>query len=283
MQQMRMRMAFGNRMYLAADSGWREPEFREQVARTGWTWGTSAFDFDNDGDPDIFAANGHESGESTKDYCTNFWTHDIFDGQSQPDPALNSLFGEMIQGFTQGKESWDGYQKNNLLMNRSGQGFVNVAFLMGLADEFDSRAALGADLDLDGRVDVLVVEDRGSRGQKLHIYRNQIETGNHWIGVQLQEEGGGLSPVGASVTVRTADRSQVGRVVTGETLMGQHPTTLHFGLAGAERVESIEVEWVGGVKRRLEQPEVDRYHRILGRDAAERMGGSREEPSEGRG
>ncbi|TFG93651.1 MAG: VCBS repeat-containing protein, partial [Myxococcales bacterium] len=58
-QQMRMRMAFGNRMYLASDGGWREPEFREEVARTGWTWGTTAFDVDNDGDPDLFAANGH--------------------------------------------------------------------------------------------------------------------------------------------------------------------------------------------------------------------------------
>ncbi|MCH7598659.1 MAG: CRTAC1 family protein [Myxococcales bacterium] len=266
MQEMRMRMAFGNRMYLAADSGWREPEFREQVARTGWTWGTTSFDFDNDGDPDIFAANGHESGESTKDYCTNFWTHDIFDGQSEPDPALSSMFGEMIESFTQGKESWDGYQKNHLLMNRSGEGFVNIAFLMGLADEFDSRAAVSADLDLDGRVDVIVVEDRGTKGQRLHIYRNQIETGNHWIGVQLQEEGGGLSPVGASVAVHTADRTYVGRVVTGETLMGQHPTTLHFGLAGSEQVESIEVQWVGGAKRIIENPEIDRYHLILGRE-----------------
>jgi len=279
MQEMRMRMAFGNRMYLAADGGWQEPEFRDQVARTGWTWGTTAFDFDNDGDSDIFAANGHESGESTKDYCTNFWTHDIFDGQSEPDPALNSMFGEMIEGFAEGNESWDGYQKNNLLMNINGKGFVNIAFLMGLADEFDSRAALSADLDLDGRVDVIVVEDRGDYGQKLHIYRNQIETDGHWIVIQLREEGGGLSPVGASVTVRTADRIHVGRVVVGETLMGQHPTTLHFGLAGSEQVDSIEVQWIGGVRRIIENPEVDRYHLILGRDGSEKVGRSRVGPS----
>ena len=279
MQEMRMRMAFGNRMYLASDSGWREPEFHDQVARTGWTWGTTAFDFDNDGDPDIFVANGHESGESTKDYCTNFWTHDIFDGQSEPNPALNSMFGEMIEAFVEGNESWDGYQKNHLLMNRSGKGFVNIAFLMGLADEFDSRSALSADLDLDGRVDVIVVEDRGIKGQKLHIYRNQIETENHWIGIQLQEEGGGLSPVGASVTVRTAARIHVGRVVAGETLMGQHPTTLHFGLGGLQQVDSIEVQWVGGVKRIIENPEIDRYHLILGRDGTEEVGRSRVEPT----
>jgi len=142
---------------------------------------------------------------------------------------------------------------------------------------------VSTDLDLDGRVDVIVVEDRGNKGQKLHIYRNRIDTKNHWIGVQFREAGDGLSPVGASVTVRTADRTLVGRLVTGETLMGQHPTTLHFGLAGSEQVESIEVQWVGGVKRTIENPLVDRYHLILGRDAEEQAGRSLSELAEDRG
>ncbi len=77
-----------------------------------------------------------------------------------------------------------------------------------------------------------------------------------------------MSPVGASVTVRTADRPLVGRVVVGETLMGQHPTTLHFGLAGLQQVDYIEVKWVGGQKRIVENPEIDRYHLILGREGA---------------
>ena len=261
---MRMRMAFGNRMYLAADGGvWREPEFSAQVARTGWTWGTTAFDFDNDGDADIFAANGHESGESTQDYCVNFWCHDIFDGESEPDEALGSLFAEEIVGFTTGKQSWDGYQKNHLLMNRAGSGFVNVAFLLGVADEFDSRSALSGDLDLDGRVDLVVVEDRGKDGQKLHIYRNQLETQNAWIGVRLEERGHGVSPVGASVSVRTPTHTYVGRVVTGETVVGQHAPTLHFGLAGSREVDSIEVRWPNGQTHVLRNPDLNRYHLVL--------------------
>jgi hypothetical protein len=266
MQEMRMRMGLGNRMYLAADTGWRQPDFYEQVARTGWTWGTTAFDFDNDGDPDIFAANGNESGESTKDYCTNFWTHDIFDGESEPNPALEDLFNEVGSGINVGAESWDGYQKNHLLMNLDGKAFVNVAFLLGVADEFDSRSAVSGDLDLDGRVDLVVVENDRAGGQKIHIYRNQLETGNHWIGIQLQEEGDGISPVGASVTVRTAEQTHFGRVTTGETLMGQHPTTLHFGLADSTEVESIEVEWIGGTTRVIRKPEIDRYHLIRARE-----------------
>jgi len=262
MQKMRMRMAFGNRMYLARDDGWQEPRFRAQVARTGWTWGTTAFDFDNDRDPDLFAANGHISGTSTKDFCVSFWCHDIYDGTSEPNEALGLLMGKKMKALGSGAESWDGHQKNRLLMNLAGGGFVNVAFLMGVADAFDSRSAVSGDLDLDGRVDLVVVEDHGLKGQRLHIYRNRLETGNHWIGIRLLEQGNGISPVGAVVSVHTAEQTHVGRIVTGESVMGQHSTTLHFGLGSSTRVESIEVRWPGGMTRIVRDPEIDRYHRI---------------------
>jgi hypothetical protein len=262
MQKMRMRMAFGNRMYLARDDGWHEPGFRSQVARTGWTWGTTAFDFDNDGDPDLFAANGHISGKSTKDFCVSFWCHDIYDGESEPNEALGLLMGKRMKVLDTGSESWDGHQKNQLLMNIDGDGFVNVAFLLGVADAFDSRSAVSGDIDLDGRVDLVVVEDHGLKGQRLHVYRNRLETGNHWIGIRLLEEGNGISPVGASVSVQTAEQTHVGRIVTGETVLGQHPTTLHFGLGSSTRVESIEVRWPNGMTRIVHDPKINRYHRI---------------------
>ncbi len=68
------------------------------------------------------------------------------------------------------------------------------------------------------------------------------------------------------MTVQTADRTRVARVVTGDTLMGQHSTTLHFGLGDETQVEAIEVHWVSGTSRRLEDPAIDRYHRIRGRE-----------------
>ena len=261
--EMRMRMGFGNRLYVARDDGWHETDFAHQVARTGWTWGTTTFDFDNDGDPDLFAANGHQSGESTEDYCSNFWSHDLYDGASEPDPTLASLFAEESQGLRSGEESWDGYQKNHLLMNRRGEEFVDVAFLLGVADQFDSRSAVSADLDRDGRVDLLVTEHLGAEGETLHIYRNRLDTGKAWIGVELREQGNGVSPVGASVTVRANGRTQIGRVVTGETLMGQHATTLHFGLGDADQVETIEVRWPNGATRILRDPPLNDYHLVL--------------------
>jgi len=260
--EMRMRMAHGNRLYVARDDGFHEPDFSGDIARTGWTWGTTSFDFDNDGDPDLFAANGHQSGESTEDYCSTFWSHDLYDGASEPDASLQDLFSEESLGLRTGQESWDGYQKNHLLMNLDGDGFVDVAFLLGVADQFDSRSAVSADLDRDGRVDLLLTEHLGDEGEKLHIYRNVLDTKNSWIGVDLRKEGSGTSPIGASVIVRTTTRIHVGRVVTGESLMAQHATTLHFGLGEAEGVESIEVRWPSGASRVLRRPEPNRYHRI---------------------
>jgi hypothetical protein len=154
-------------------------------------------------------------------------------------------------------------------MNRDGTGFINVAFLLGVADQFDTRSALSEDLDADGLVDLIVVEDNGAKGQKLHVYRNRLQSENSWVGVRLVEEGGGISPVGAAIVVRTPDRKYVQNVLTGETLMGQHSTTLHFGLGRAEKIESIEVRWINGSTRTLDDPEMNRYHSIFSRNASD--------------
>jgi hypothetical protein len=267
LDRMRSRMAYGNRMYLARDDGYHEPDFADQVARTGWTWGTTAFDFDNDGDRDLFAANGHVSGESTEDYCSTFWTHDIYDGDSEPDPTLESVFSLASEDLLLGRMSWDGHQKNRLLMNLGGEGFADVAFLVGVADAFDSRAAVSDDLDLDGRVDLVVVEDHGQGGQRLHVYRNRLPEPGAWIGVQLREQGGGISPVGAKVVVTTPEQTHVARIATGETVMGQHSNTVHFGLGQSKSVSAIEVHWVSGPRVVIEEPELGRYHRVEAPDS----------------
>lgn len=263
--EMRMTMAYGNRMYLnQGDGHYRQPEFKDRVARTGWTWGTTSLDFDNDGDVDIFVANGHSSGESTKDHCTHFWCHDIYNPLSQPDRAMHEVFQTVHQGYFDKSESWDGYQKSNLLMNLEGKDFTNVAFLMGVADEFDGRAALSEDIDRDGRVDLLVVEDRWRAGQILHVYRNVMETGNRWVGLTVMESPG-RSPLGAVVTALLGNGKRAVKVVaSGESIHGQHSSTVHFGLgSGSEtKVEAIEVQWPDGHSRRLEAPELERYHLV---------------------
>ena len=215
---MRSRMGYGNRMYLANGSRFTEPAFRDQVARTGWSWGSTAFDFDNDGDRDIYIANGHSSGKSTKDHCTHFWCHDIYEGNSKPNAATHELFQDVLSGYFDRSESWDGYQKNALLMNQNGQHFESIAFLMGVGQEFDGRAVVSDDVDADGRVDLLVVEDRWNSGQKLHIYQNRLANDNHWIGVRLTDQDRGRSVIGCRVTLSCDDYVTSHDVVVGDSI-----------------------------------------------------------------
>lgn len=260
--KMRMTMAYGNRMYVSRSPGkFTQPKFKDQVARTGWTWGTTTLDFDNDGDDDLFVANGHSSGESTKDHCTHFWCHDIYKPLSKPDRAMHEVFQEIHKGYFDKSESWDGYQKSHLLMNTDGQRFHNIAFLMGVADEFDGRAALSDDIDGDGRMDLLVVEDRWRDGQTLHVYRNILENDHRWIGFRLADAPG-RSPIGAQVELQTSAGTQVHVIAAGETIHGQHRPMAHFGLGKSAEVEEVRLYWPNGGEQTLEKPAINRYHAI---------------------
>ena len=260
--QMRKHMGYGNRMFLWRDGKFVKAPFNDQVARTGWSWGASSFDFDNDGDKDIFVANGHYSGKSTQDYCSSFWRHDIYD-EGKENAAKDVMYQKSSKRLREANISWNGYEHKVLLMNQQGKGFTNIAYLMGLAFEYDGRAVVADDLDADGRVDLLVVEYHteglGKDSYTLHVYKNVFDDAGHWLGVRLSDHGPGLSPIGATVTVKGPAGTQMTRLVTGDSFSSQHSTTVHFGLGGVSSVDKIEVRWPNGVTSVVKRPVVDQY------------------------
>ena len=265
-QRARMLMGYGNRMLLSGAKGLEQAAFNNQVARTGWSWGCTALDFDNDGDRDLYIANGNISSKSCKDYCTTFWRHDIFDANSKNNDGLKLFFTENHRQMK--TVSWNGYEHNVLYMNEGGRGFANVAWLMGMAHEYDSRSIVSNDLDADGRPDLLVVEQRWLPGSReafrhyIHVLQNQWPGKTRWIGAHLADGGPGFSPIGAMVTLRTSAGAQVVPVVTGDSFAAQHAPTVHFGLGDAT-VESLEVRWPNGRVTRLEKPSAGKYHHLV--------------------
>ena len=264
LQKMRPVMGYGNRMYLdTGNKSYAIPKFNDQVARTGWSWGCSSFDFDNDGDRDIYVSNGHRSGKSCQDYCTTFWRHDIYLKPEGFDKDVSAMFNAINGDLNSGKISWNGYEHNKLLMNRSGTSFIDVAWLMGVAFEADSRAVVSDDFDGDGRVDLLVTEYK-IRGNwdsyRLKVLRNTIETDHHWVGVRLRDSAEGGSTIGAIVTVKAAGRTHTDRVVTGDSYTAQHASGVHFGLGNTDQIDSLTVQWSDGRTATVDHPEIDRYY-----------------------
>ena len=263
----RVDMGYGNRVYVLRSGNWVKPSFADQLAETGWSWGTTAFDFDNNGAVDVYVANGHISGESIEDYDSHIWTHDIYLGSSHEDPRLLVYFSKPFAGVNMGKTSSNGYQHDVLFMDVGTNEYVNVAFLMGVAHEEDCRAVVSADLNNDGKLDLVFTEGQWFGGphtgrNRLHIHLNQLETQNHWVGVKLGSDRPGVSPIGAKVWVKTDHRTYVAQIVTGDSYQSQHPNTVHFGLGKTAYVQEITVRWPNGQTQTLKAPVVNQYHRF---------------------
>lgn len=258
--RMRPAMGFGNRLFVWRSGRFEQTAVRDQVARTGWSWGAVSLDFDNDGDRDIYVGNGHISGPSARDYCSHFWRHDIYSATSQPNPVWEELFQEEQQAFAQ-SGSWNGYEHNVLLANLGDRGFANWGFLLGVACEFDTRSVVSHDIDEDGRVDLLVVQNSRGSPPILHVFRNHLESNHRWIAVRLEDRPG-RPALGTFVRVIHSGRSQVRAVVSGDSFTAQHPAILHFGLGNSNQVEQIEVHFTDGTLKSIVNPALDQVHPI---------------------
>jgi len=253
--EMRSVMGYGNRMYMAKpDQGFVEPKFRESVRNTGWSWGATSFDFDNDGDEDIYVGNGHVTGKTTEDYCTSFWCRDIYllpgVEQAQMESYLESI--PNLQNM-----SWDGYQANSLLVNQSGKGFQSFSYMLDVGFDYDTRQVVAADLDLDGRVDLVLTRQQAD----VIIYRNVLKEAaeREWIGVTLSGTPT-VSPLGAVIELDTAQGMRRATVVSGDSYICQHPAQKHFGIEPGNKVKSITVVWPDGSRTVKQDPEPRHYY-----------------------
>src|SRR6266508_893 len=255
----------GNRLYIGQrGGGFRQGTLGDSIARSGWSWGCSAFDFDNDGFPDVYIANGHETKQSVRDYETEFWLHDTYVSSSKEDPVLQAYFGAKMSRTRGRGYSFGGYERNRLYLNQQGASFLEAGHLLGVALEEDSRDVVADDLDGDGGVDLLVTtfEEWPKAKQTLFIYKNAFPHRGNWIGFRFREEGGGVSPVGVQVTLRAGGHSTLRQIVTGDSYRSQHAATVHFGLGNIAQVESVEVRWMNGRELVLHQPGINQYHRL---------------------
>jgi enediyne biosynthesis protein E4 len=259
-------MTSGNRLLLMqAKGGFTRTALNDSVAHSGWSWGCSAFDFDNDGFPDLYIANGHESRATVRDYDPEFWLHDIYVGNSSDNLVASAYFqGKSASTRGQG-DSYGGYEKNRLFWNRQGARFIEVGYLFGVGLEQDSRNVVAEDLDGDGRVDLLVTtfEVWPEAVQTLRIFRNELGDSAHWVGVRSRDEAGRGLPPGTKVTLRHPHGLSVQQQITGDSHRVQRSGLIHFGLGTAGHADRLEIMLPNRhAPIRLPVPTIDRYGHV---------------------
>jgi hypothetical protein len=264
-RRIRSRLACGNRLLLARpEEGFMTTPLNDSVAHTGWSWGCGAFDFDNDGFPDVYIANGHESRATVHEYEPEFWLHDIYIAGSTNDRARDLYFQSKFTRTRGRGQSYGGYEINRLYLNNEAASFLEAGHLMGVGLEQDCRNVVADDLDGDGKMDLLVTtfEVFPQPKQTLRVYRNILTDSGNWIGFRFRESVGGLSPACTSVTIHYGQHSATRQIVTGDSYRCQSANTLHFGLGTAVQVDSAEIIWPNGSQSHLSQPKLNQYHLV---------------------
>jgi hypothetical protein len=133
------------------------------------------------------------------------------------------------------------HDPNNLLMQQADGTFREAAAEAGVATGERSRGAALADLNGDGRLDIVVVNRRAP----LELWQNVTEGAGRWLAVEPLQEGPNRRAVGAWVEVRAGGRVQARELTVGGGHAGGQAGPLHFGL-GSETAAEVRVIWPDG-------------------------------------
>ena len=97
----------------------------------------------------------------------------------------------------------------------------------------------------------------GNFGQQARLFKNMCTEGNHWLRVHLQGNASGTDGLGAKIEVKAGGKTQVRKVVSGASFMGQNMLDAQFGIGEADEIVSVTVYWPSGRVQRLTDVEVD--------------------------
>jgi hypothetical protein len=190
-------------------------------------WGLKFFDYNNDGEIDLFLANGH------------------------PDDMIDTV-------STQVK-----YKEPLLLFQHDGNRLRNISDKAGpiFSKQFPARGLAIGDYNNDGRADVLVANNGGAPV----LLRNNAGRENHWLGIKLQGVKCNRDAIGAILSWSIGGKKKQKLKTSGGSYLSSHDPREMIGLGKAIKLEWLEIKWPapsGKVERFTDVP-IDRYITIV--------------------
>jgi enediyne biosynthesis protein E4 len=188
-------------------------------------WGTTFFDMENDGWPDLFVACGH-----------------VY-------PQMDNAKGSAA------------YAQPMLLHRNLHNGtFEEVSKPAGLADMplKSRRGTAFGDIANNGNVDIVVL----NVGDPPSLLLNQNKSANHRVLFRLVGTTSNRAAIGARVTVHSAGMTQFDEVRGGASYLSQNDLRLHFGLGASAKMDVVEVRWPTGRTGSFKDVAADKIYTI---------------------
>ena len=188
-------------------------------------WGLKFFDYDNDGDPDLFLVNGH------------------------PDDMIDSRVPRVK------------YREEMLLFENSGRSFKDVSAVAGpvFKKTFSGRGMAVGDFDNDGDPDVLT----SNNGEPPLLLKNQGGNRNNWVGLNLVSVKSNSSAVGAVITWQVGTLRRTRLKTGGGSYLSSHDPREILGLGSAAKIDFVEIRWPSGKTDRLTNLPLNTYSKVV--------------------
>lgn len=262
-----------------AEEGWQRLRI--------WGMGIASYDLGFDGYPDYFLTSmadnklqrlvRPETGELLPRYDDIAFAKGVtahrpyVGGEIQPSTAWHAQFEDvnndgLIDLFVAKGNVWempDFAQKdpNNLLIQKPDGTFLEAGDTAGVASMSTGRGAALADFNLDGLVDLVVV----NRHDKMQIWRNASPDAGRWVQVKIEQPGPNRDAIGAWIEVRRGDVTMRREATSGGGHVSGQTGWWHFGLGDLDEAE-IRVIWPDGSEGDWARVSADGFY-VLARDA----------------
>ena len=188
-------------------------------------WGMGIYDFDNDGNKDLFFATSHFP--SSGPYAS-----------SASETA------------------------NHVLLNGGNGGFSDVSKDAGKSFQQSAlyHGAVFADFDNDGRLDVLVT----AAGSSARLFRNVSSEAGNWVAFRLQGTKSNHDGIGASVRITLPNGGmQYNRVTTSVGYASSSEPLVRFGLGPYQVIPEVQIRWPSGRVQALKDVKPGIVHTVI--------------------
>ena len=151
---------------------------------------------------------------------------------------------------------------NNLLLQSVNGKFIEVGDKAGIASFATARGAQMVDFNLDGKLDLVVV----NRRENAKIWRNNSKALGHWIEVKLEQASPNVDAIGAHIEIKRGDKIMSREITVGGGHASDSNGWRHFGLGDGAEAE-LRVVWPDGKMDEWQKLASDQFY-VLKRDQA---------------
>lgn len=266
------RHARGNALYRNSGNGTFENVGHHAGVEMGrWSWSADFFDFDHDGYSDLYVSNGYLSGPEKYDLASFFWRQVVAKSPEDANAAPAYERGwNAINELVRSDRTWHGYARNVLFANNHDGTFTEISGPAGLDFTQDGRSFALADIDHDGRLEVIL---KSRNAPQIRILHNAMQEIGDAVSFRLRGTKSNRDAIGAAVTVEAGDLRQTKFRQAGTGFLAQHTNELFFGLGSPGGKIRATIRWPSGLVQQFD--DIPANHRIQIEEGSSRFDAAR--------